>query len=128
MSKQQVLIVEDERSLRHALRDEFVRAGFSVLETSNGEEGINTALTAHPDIILLDIIMPVMDGMAMLRRLREDTWGKTVPVIILTNLAADARFAEAVAAGTYDYFVKVNWTIEQVVQRVRDRLAGQLQG
>lgn len=118
-----VLLVEDDAVTRHALAVKFAREHFRVLEARDGRDGLAVALREHPDAILLDLAMPVMDGIAMLEALRTDAWGRTAKVIILTNLAADARFAEAVAAGTYDYLVKANWELDDIVQRVRERIA-----
>jgi len=112
-----ILVVEDESLLLNALCDKLTREGFAVLEAKNGKEGLEVALRKHPDLILLDIIMPVMDGMTMLKKLREDTWGKDVKVIILTNLSE-----VSVAHGSYDYLVKSDWKIEDVAARVRGRL------
>jgi DNA-binding response OmpR family regulator len=115
--KQSILIVEDEVSLRNALRDKLMREGFHVLEARDGEEGLEVALHEHPDLILLDIVMPKMDGMTMLDRIHADTWGKNVKVIVLTNLS-DVGIAHA----TYDYLVKSDWKIEDVIAKVRERL------
>lgn len=123
-TKKTILIVEDETSLRNALRDKLAREGFAVLEAKNGEEGLEVALREHPDLILLDIIMPVMDGMTMLARLREDAWGKEAKVIILTNLSESEKVSAAMAAGMFDYLVKSDWKIEDVVAKVRERLDG----
>ena len=118
-----VLIVEDEVSLIIALRDKFFHEGFTVLEAKNGEEGLGVALDKHPDMILLDIIMPVMDGITMLKKLRESgEWGKTAQVIILTNLNEAEKVSEAMAAGTYEYLVKSDWKIADIVNKVKEKL------
>lgn len=117
-----ILIIEDESSLRNALRDKFTRDGFEVLEAKNGEEGLDVALREHPDLILLDIVMPKMDGMTMLTQLREDEWGKTARVITLTNLSDTEKVAEAIEHGSYEYLVKSDWKIEDVVATVRKKL------
>jgi len=117
-----ILIVDDERSLREAIVEKFSREGFKVVEAKNGEEGIKVAFSEKPDIILLDIIMPVMDGMSMLKKLREDAWGKDVKVIMLTNLSDTEKIAEAVAQGSFGYFVKADWKIEDLVTKVREQL------
>jgi len=75
-----------------------------------------------PDLILLDIILPKMDGMTVLKKLREDDRGKDVPVILLTNLDYSVGVAKAMESGAYDYLVKVDWTLEEVVEKVRKRL------
>ncbi|OHA24840.1 MAG: hypothetical protein A3D52_02590 [Candidatus Taylorbacteria bacterium RIFCSPHIGHO2_02_FULL_44_36] len=121
--------VEDEKSLRDVLHDKFVKEGFSVLEARDGEEGLATALRERPDIILLDIIMPKMDGLTMMKKLREgNEWGKKVPIILLTNLSADDD--KIMAAITNDepayYLVKSNYTIEDLVEKIRERLSRQV--
>ena len=122
LSSKKILIIEDERSLREALRDKLTREGFSTLEAKNGEEGLDVALREHPELILLDIVMPVMDGMTMLKKLREDAWGKNVKIIILTNLSDIEKIADSVKNEVYDYLVKTDWKLEDVVTKVRERL------
>ncbi|MBZ9578556.1 response regulator [Patescibacteria group bacterium] len=117
-----ILVVEDDVSTLRALVDTFTSEGFHVLKAKNGEEGLKLALKEHPDLILLDIIMPKMDGMTMLKKLRKDEWGKNVRVVILTNLSAAEKTAEALESRVYDYFIKTNWTLEKLVKRVKERL------
>ncbi len=117
-----ILVVEDETALRNALGDKLKHGGFSVLEAKNGKEGLEAALREHPDLILLDIVMPVMDGMAMFKKLREDVWGKNAKVIMLTNLNDAENVAEAMEQGSFNYFVKSDWKIEDVVAKVREKL------
>ena len=123
-NKKTILVVEDEISLLNALCDKLTRENFAVLEAKNGEEGLEVALREHPDLILLDIIMPVMDGITMLKKLREDAWGKNAKVIILTNLSDNEKVAEAMRQETFEYLVKSDWKIEDVVAKVRERLEG----
>jgi len=117
-----ILVIEDESALLNALTTKFRNEGFSTLEAQNGQEGLDLALSAHPDIILLDIIMPKMDGMTMLKKLREDDWGREVPVLILTNLSDKQKVAEALEQNTFDYLVKSNWTLDDVVAKVREKI------
>lgn len=117
-----ILIVEDETPLREALSDKFKRAGFSILEARNGEEGLEIATREHPDFILLDVMMPVMSGMAMFKQLREDVWGKNAKVIMLTNLNDAENIADATEHGSYGYFVKSDWKIEDLVVKVKEIL------
>lgn len=70
-----ILIVEDEIPMLKALVDKFSRAGFETLEAKNGIEGLAVALKEHPDLVLLDLVMPKMDGVKMMEKLREDSWG-----------------------------------------------------
>ena len=92
--------------------------GFIVLEAENGEEGLDVALRDHPDLILLDIIMPKMDGLTMLKKLREDVRGKNTKVILLTNLSDNEKVSEALLQGSYDYLVKSDWKIGDVVAKI----------
>lgn len=117
-----ILVVEDEKSLRGALCDKLKREGFIALEAKNGKEGLEIALSKHPDLILLDIVMPVMDGMAMFKKLRENIWGKNAKVIMLTNLNDPGNVAEAIGWGSYDYFVKSDWKIESLVEKIKEKL------
>ncbi len=124
-TRKKILIIEDEMSQRKALMDKFTREGFSVLEARDGEEGLRIALSDRPNLILLDIIMPVMDGMTMLKKLRqENDWGKNVPVTLLTNLNPYNGKVDKVITGEEPayYLVKSNWTINEVVEKVKARL------
>jgi DNA-binding response OmpR family regulator len=123
-----VEVVEDESSLRNALKDKLEREGFIMLEAKNGEEGLEVALSEHPDLILLDIIMPQMDGLTMMKKLRhENEWGKSVPIILLTNLSADdEKINQAITESEPAYYlVKSNWTINDLIGKIRERLSRQ---
>lgn len=123
-----VEVVEDETSLRKALGDKLVREGFTMLEAQNGEEGLATALRERPDLILLDIVMPKMDGLTMMKKLRgENEWGKNVPIILLTNLSADSEeMNKAITdCGPAYFLVKSNWTMSELLEKIKERLARQ---
>lgn len=100
----------------------FTKEGFSVLEAVDGETGLAVAEKERPDIILLDVILPKIHGLAVLSRLRESEWGKNIPVIILTNLSDSASVAEALAGGVYEFLVKKDWTLDEIVSKVREKL------
>ncbi|MBZ9572118.1 response regulator [Patescibacteria group bacterium] len=117
-----ILVVEDERAMLQILADRFTDEGFSVLEAKNGEEGLERAIKEHPDLILLDIILPKMNGITMLKKLRVDNWGKDVPVIILTNLSDMGTIAKALKDGVYDFLVKTDWKLEDIVKKVKEKL------
>ena len=123
-----ILIVEDERSLREAVRDVLILKNFSVLEAKNGREGLEMALSLHPDLILLDQIMPEMDGMSALKKIRADKWGTNVPVILLTNLSGTN---EQLVDGVTEYnpalnLIKSDWKIHDVVDKIESILKKQL--
>ena len=118
-----ILIVEDEAPLRNAVADILSFEGFTVLQAKNGQEGLDLALKEHPDLILLDLMMPVMDGLTMLEKMRQDAeWGKNAAVILLTNLNDPEKIAQATSAGSYDFLVKSDWNIEDVVKKIKTRL------
>lgn len=121
-TKSKILIVEDDIDLMEVLVKKFELENFTVAQAVNGQVGLELTLKEYPDLILLDVVMPVMDGMTMLTNLRLDEWGQKVPVILLTNLSDEIRVAEDVERGVYDYLVKSDWSISDVVAKVRARL------
>jgi DNA-binding response OmpR family regulator len=124
MNDKKILIIEDELPMLKALSDKFTREGFSILEARNGEEGLALALKEKPDLIVLDLFMPVMDGKAMMQELRRDEWGKNVPIIILTNLNPDDKtLNEILASGPAYYFIKSKWKLEDLVGKVKKELS-----
>lgn len=120
--KKVILAVEDEDPLRMVLRDVLTVEGYRILEAKNGIEGLEMALREHPDLILLDILMPKMDGLEMLKKLREDEWGRKVPVIVLTNLSDNEDIAKAVEEDVFEYFVKTDIKINEVITRIREKI------
>ena len=124
--QQKVLVVEDDLSVLRALVEKLTREGFSVFQAKDGKEGLATALRERPDIILLDILMPVMDGPTMMTKLRQDSrWGKKVPIILLTNLSnAEMNIVKAVIEAEPAYYlVKSNWSMASVVKKMKEVLA-----
>jgi DNA-binding response OmpR family regulator len=123
MSKK-ILVVEDELALSQVLSDRFIEEGFEVQTAADGEEGLQKATTWQPDLVLLDIVMPKMDGMTMLHKLRADPVGKTMPVILLTNLSDTEDVYDAMANGVYDFLVKSHWDLEDLIHEVQAKLVG----
>lgn len=117
-----VLIVDDEESLVNVLQKKFTEEGVTVYTAFNGRQGLDTALEKHPDIILLDIMMPEMDGFDVMNKLQADEWGKTVPIILLTNSSSIETVAQAVSSGMSEFMVKTDIRLDDVVDRVKDRL------
>lgn len=121
-NKKTILIVEDEVSLRSILREKFSIEGFEVFEAEDGEAGLDVATKRHPDLILLDIVMPKMDGNTMLKRLRGDKWGSKALVMILTNLDSLTDVAKTMENNAFEYFIKSDVKIEDLVSRVKEKL------
>ncbi|MFA5831708.1 MAG: response regulator [Candidatus Paceibacterota bacterium] len=122
MDAKKILIVEDEAMFRHAIVEKFSEdKHFIVMSAKNGKEGLDAALREHPDCILLDIIMPVMDGVEMLALLRDDPWGKDVEVVCLSNIADSDRMAEARAKGVHEFIVKSDTDIKEFVKKIENK-------
>ncbi len=127
--KIKILIVEDEEVICKAYADELRDEGFAVLTAKNGQIGLELALREKPDLILLDILMPVMDGLTMMDQLRQkDLYGKNVPIILLTNLSAseDEVMKAVIKNEPAYYLVKSDWNLSGVVEKIKERLAGKV--
>lgn len=116
---QRILVIEDDRFLRKAAEAALRRQGYSVLTAPDGETGLQVARAEHPDLVLLDLIMPGMQGFEVLKLLKEDASTTSIPVIILSNLGQDSDVKAALEAGAVDYLVKANLALEMLVERVR---------
>lgn len=115
-----ILVIEDEKSLRGALVDILRLKHFVPLEARNGKEGVELAIFKQPDLILLDLIMPEMDGLSALKRIRENGWGKNVPIIILTNLseANDRAVVDVMAHPKTFYLIKSDCKLHDIVAKI----------
>jgi DNA-binding response OmpR family regulator len=124
MDKKKILIVEDEEAMQKVISEAFENQGFVVLTANNGEEGLSASLREHPDLILLDILMPKMDGMVMMQKLRLDEWGRAVPVIILTNVSPNASSVinSVLENEPAYYLVKSDVKLEGIVEKVKEVL------
>jgi CheY-like chemotaxis protein len=121
-NKKKILIIEDDIALLEVLSQGISGVGFDVLKEKNGQDGLKVALKEKPDLILLDLIMPKMDGVTMLDELRKDQWGKNVPVVVLTNLNSPEEISKTVDMGVSNYLVKSNWKLEEIIEKVRQIL------
>lgn len=118
-----ILIAEDEITLRKILADMIKQNGFEVLEAGDGEESLKKSFNEHPDLILLNILMPKIDGLAMLEKLREDEWGKNVPVIILTNVDPDGKELEKIIEYKASYYlIKSKTNMENIIIKIKELL------
>ncbi len=120
-----VLVIDDDNELRGVLQEALSDAGFEVLTAENGSVGLTVALESKPNLILLDLVMPVMDGWEFLERLHADAWGKGARVIILTNADDIDSLSRAIEGHGYEYLVKTDWKIDEVVDKIRGELGVQ---
>ncbi len=124
MTGKKILVVDDDTTLREALDTALTQAGFMTIIASDGEAGLASALEHKPDLILLDIHMPKMSGHEMLLELRKDTWGKTVPVLLLTNYDDPKNITEGFGLKADDYIIKSNVSLQSITTKVKQYLAG----
>ncbi len=120
--KLKVVLVEDEKMLADMYSTKFAMEGFDVHTAYDGAAGLAMAKEVVPDIILLDVIMPKLDGFAVLKELKADAGVKDVPVMLLTNLGQEEDIKKGKELGAVDYFVKANHTPAEVVQKVQSIL------
>jgi two-component system phosphate regulon response regulator PhoB len=120
-----ILLVEDEKILVNTLREKLSSEGFKVITATDGDQALSLAIEEHPDLILLDLLLPKVDGLTMLKKLRQDPWGKHAKVIILTNVSNSAKIADSMEIGldnTFEYLVKTGWSLDNIVSRIKDKL------
>lgn len=118
MTKKKILIVEDEKVLLDVLRTKLTKEGFDVHTAENGEEGVRQARVVKPDLILLDIVMPRLDGYEVLEELRRQS-PKIPPVIIISNSGQPVEIDRAKQLGALDFIVKAELTPNEVLEKVR---------
>lgn len=117
-----ILIVEDDNAIGKILVNRLNEDGYVTFLETNGRDGLNRAIEEHPDLIVLDLMMPVMDGISMLEELRKDEWGKEAQVLIMTNLTNDDKLQKSFELGVYEYLVKANWELGAVIQKIKHML------
>ena len=119
METKKILIVEDEIDIREAMAEAIAGAGFTTLTAENGQIGLQIALTEHPDLILLDLMMPVLNGHETLKKLRADAWGKNAKVIVLTAMDDVTNIATAHQNPIEDYIIKAHTSLDELIKKVR---------
>jgi CheY-like chemotaxis protein len=118
MSKKKVLIVEDDNFVAEVYSTKLLEMGHEVIITQNGEEGLNMLKENLPDLILLDIIMPVMGGIEMLEEIKKREEWKKIPVILLTNIGEKDSIQKAQNLGVQDYLIKSHFTPAEVIEKI----------
>jgi len=117
-SPKKVLVIDDDQALVEALNERLTEVGYSVSSASDGQKGLDAALGAHPDLLILDVAMPVMNGWDVLTALRADGWGKDARVVMLTNSDDMENVSHAIDQGTTEYLIKGSWTLDDIVAKV----------
>jgi CheY-like chemotaxis protein len=122
-----ILVVEDDRFLRNACEASLTQRGFSVVTATDGVQGLELARSAAPTVILLDLLMPRMPGIEVLRALKADPSTAAIPVLILSNSSREDDKAVAARLGASGYYVKANLSLRDLasaVQRLAEQAAG----
>ncbi|OGL60744.1 hypothetical protein A3H10_01800 [Candidatus Uhrbacteria bacterium RIFCSPLOWO2_12_FULL_46_10] len=114
-----ILIIEDDRFVSGMYADKLISVGFKVHSAFDGEAGLNLALANHPDIILLDVMLPIIDGFEVLRRLKSNKELASVPVIILSNLGDPEQVKTGLKLGASDYMIKAYFVPSEVLAHIQ---------
>lgn len=117
-----ILFIEDESALQRTIGDILKSKNYKVMKALDGESGLRLAIEEKPDLILLDLILPKMDGFEVLKGLKASEETKNIPVIILTNLEETENIQKALELGATTYLVKPSYTLEEVVKKIEKAL------
>ncbi|MDD3102329.1 MAG: response regulator [Patescibacteria group bacterium] len=113
-----ILIAEDEPDMRGILASMIESAGYNVVQAEDGERALNLAIKEKPDLILLDLSMPKMNGFEVLEKLKYDPVGSTIPVVILSNLGQDKEVVKGKSLGAVDYLIKSNVHLTDILDKI----------
>jgi len=121
--KKFILVAEDDAFYGNVFKTKLAKEGFDVIVTENGKKALEVAKERIPNLMLLDLVMPEMDGFETLQTLKADEKLKGIPVIVLSNLGQDSDVDKAKKLGAKDYFVKSNVSIQKVIEIVKNNLS-----
>ncbi len=116
---QKILIIEDDKFLRELIARKLVDENYEIEEAIDGEEGLKKTKTVKPDLILLDLILPGIDGFEVLSKIKEDPSLASIPVIILSNLGQREDVEKGLKLGAVDYLVKAHFTPNEIIEKVK---------
>ena len=117
-----ILIIEDDKFLRELICQKLIKEGYEVCEAIDGEEGVKKIKEAKPDLVLLDLILPGIDGFEVLSKIKEDPETKSIPVIILSNLGQKEDVEKGLKLGAADYLIKAHFTPGEIIDKIRNIL------
>jgi DNA-binding response OmpR family regulator len=117
-----ILFIEDEPAVQKTVGEVLKQEGYEVISALDGEIGLRLAQTSKPDLILLDLVLPKLHGLEVLKGLKENEQTKQIPVIVLTNLEDMSDIEKALEIGTTTYLVKENYNLEEIVEKVKETL------
>jgi len=114
-----ILIVEDDKFLRELIGQKLSKESFDILEAMDGEEGLKSAKEDKPDLILLDLILPGIDGFEVLAKIKEDASAAAIPIIILSNLGQKDDIERGLKLGAVDYLIKAHFTPGEIIEKIK---------
>jgi len=117
-----ILIVEDDKFLRELIVQKLLKENYEVSEAVDGEQGITKIKEEKPDLVLLDLILPGIDGFEVLTRMKEDSELSSVPVIILSNLGQKEDVEKGLKLGAVDYLIKAHFTPGEIIEKIKKAL------
>ena len=113
-----ILIVEDDKFLRDLISQKLLKEGFEIVQAVDGEDGVKKIKDEHPDLILLDLILPGIDGFEVLSQMKSDQNSASIPVIILSNLGQKEDIDKGLKMGAADYLIKAHFTPGEIIDRI----------
>lgn len=115
-----ILIIEDDKFLRELISQKLGKEGYEIMEAVDGEEGMESVEKEKPDLILLDLILPGIDGFEVLARIKQDS--SAPPVVVLSNLGAKDDIDRGLKMGAEDYLIKAHFTPTEIINKVKNIL------
>ena len=117
-----ILVIEDDKFLRELIARKLSDDGFVIIEAMDGEEGIKKVKEEKPDLILLDLILPSIDGFEVLSQIKKDENLKSIPVIILSNFGQREEVEKGLKMGAVDYLIKAHFTLGEIIEKMKNIL------
>lgn len=120
--QKKILVIEDDKFLRELIVQKLTKEGFEVEEAIDGEKGFEKTKEGRPDLILLDLILPGIDGFKVLSQIKEDPVLAEIPVIILSNLGQKEDVEKGLNLGAVDYLIKAHFTPAEIIEKIKKAL------
>ena len=117
-----ILVIEDDKFLRELITQKLIKEGYEVSEAVDGEEGAKKVKEKKPDLVLLDLILPGIDGFEVLTKIKQDPELKPIPIIILSNLGQKEDVERGLKLGAVDYLIKAHFTPGEIIEKIRSVL------
>ena len=115
-----ILIIEDDKFLRELISQKILKEGYEIVEAVDGEKGLESVKSEKPDLVLLDLILPGIDGFEVLDRIKSDPEVSEIPVIILSNLGQKDDIEKGLKMGAIDFLIKAHFTPAEIIGKIKD--------